>query len=309
MINIFITGGSGYLGRSILYHLNKFGKYSLTSFSRNKPKSTLQNIKYVCGDILNKKSLLSAMKGSNIVIHLAGGGGEGKCLSSPMEHTQINLIGLNNIIETSKNYGIKNIIFASSIYVYTSYAKADLPIDEKMNREPDSFYGTLKYLGEEIIRNSGLNFTIFRFSNIYGSINDIEMPMGAMGHFLKAIEKNKNIKIFGRGRNIIDYVHIKDVVNVFELSLNKKFKNKFYNIAGNEPIILIDLAKLIIEIAQQVGLRYKKNIKYLELSDKNFSDLWLSIKKTKNELGWSPKINLRTGIKNHFDHIIHKSQK
>ena len=309
MINIFITGGSGYLGSSIICHLNKSGKYRLTSFSRSKPKAPLQNIKYICGDILNKKSLLSAMKGSEIVIHLAGGGGEGKCLSKPIENTQINLIGVNNIVEVAKYCGIKNIIFASSIYVYTSYANADLPIDEKMNRNPDSFYGTLKYLGEEIIKNSGLNFIIFRFSNIYGSINDIEMPMGAIGHFLKAIEKNENIRIFGKGRNIIDYVHIKDVIKVFELTLNEKFKNKFYNIAGNEPISLRDLAKLIIEIANQVGLRYKKNIKYLELSDKNFSDLWLSIKQVKNDLGWSPKINLKTGVKNHIAHIINNSQK
>ena len=93
-----------------------------------------------------------------------------------------------------------------------SYSKINLPISEKIFPSPDSFYGSIKYTAEEIIKNSGINYVICRLSNIYGTGSGINIPMGALGNFMKALNTENFMQVYGEGNNIIDYIHINDTI-------------------------------------------------------------------------------------------------
>ena len=108
MKKVFITGGSGYIGSSLISLMAGMRAYKFVSYARNhKEVNNIKSVKYINGDIMDQNLLISSLDGSDIIIHLAGGGGDAICVSNPVESTLVNILGTQNLVNAAKVCNIK----------------------------------------------------------------------------------------------------------------------------------------------------------------------------------------------------------
>ena len=252
-----VTGGTGFIGSHICRLLVNLG-HKVTIFDNNargklsRINDIRKKVKFISGDIRNKKKLYNAVNGSNAVIHLAYINGTKYFYSKPELVLDVAVKGLVNIFDACKKYKVKEIYLASSSEVYQTPARIptneteSLKIPDIMN--PRYSYGGGKILTELMGINFGRKFfkklIIFRPHNVYGNDmgNEHVIP-----EFMKRIrEKNKkNFYIEGTGNEIRSFIHIKDFLNAFKILLKKGKHLEIYNIGNSEKVKIIELVKMI----------------------------------------------------------------
>jgi nucleoside-diphosphate-sugar epimerase len=157
--------------------------------------------------------------------------------------------GIENILNLSKNSGVKRVFFSSSSEIYGE--PVELPQNEFTtplnSRIP---YAIVKNVAEAYLKSYkkefGLEYTIFRFFNTYGPKQSKDF---VMSRFIYMAIKNQNITIYGDGSQTRTFCYIDDNVDV---CLNAFYENLFINdvvnIGGEHEITILDLAKKIIQI-------------------------------------------------------------
>jgi len=302
--NILVTGGSGFIGSAITKYLVN-NHHSVIVFDNNsrgrirRLKKVRNKIKFIKGDIRDKKKLLSIRSKVDTVIHLAYVNGTKFFYKRPYEVLDIAVNGLINILEFIKIKKIENLYLASSSEVYQNPLK--IPTDEnEMLKIPNIYNPRYSYGGGKIISELyGINFAkkylkkfiIFRPHNVYGKDMGNEHVIPEFINRLKKMKKNKKFLIYGTGNEIRSFIHIDDFIRGFD-KIFKKGKNlQIYNIGTTQKIKIRDLAKLIAKILEK-KINFKKN-KILEGSP---SIRCPNINKIK-KLGFKVNIGLKEGIK------------
>lgn len=298
---ILITGGAGFIGSSLILALQN--DYRITCLDRGGSlarlkKFTNSNVKLVKGEITDEKLIGRLVKQSDIIIHLAGGGGNSACINNPVWAIKTHLEGTYLLLQKAIKYNIKKFIFTSSCFVYSTDNQGKMPFTEKAVLKPNDFYGNLKLLAEKLIINSGTNYAILRFSNVYGRTPIFPvLSAGAINNFIRKAKEGKDITIFGSGRQQTDYVHITDIVSGIIHVLKTNQKNNIYNMGSGKLISIAGLADIVNEISQD---EFNKKIKIKKVTNKNertHSAPLLSINKAKRELRWQPRVSIEQGIK------------
>ncbi len=298
--NFLVTGGTGFIGRSISNLIVNSGN-NVTVFDNNSrgsfKKIKNKKIKFFFGDIRDKKVFFKSLKNIDAIIHLAYINGTKYFYSKPDQVLDIAVKGLINLFDGCKKFNIKELYLASSSEVYQSPIK--VPTDENEPLKiPDIYnprysYGGGKILTELMGINYGRKFfkklVIFRPHNVYGP------EMGnqhVIPEFISRIKKSKNkkFKIQGSGNEIRSFIFIDDFISAFELILKKGKHLNIYNIGTQEKIKIKDLAFLIAKI-------FKKRIslKNLPLTKGSTKIRIPNISKIK-KLGFKANFNLKKGI-------------
>jgi len=298
-MKIIITGGAGFIGKHLVELLIK-KENDITifdNFSNSKEESVmyLKNLgaKIVKGDIRKIGDINNAIKDHDIVIHLAAKISVEESIKSPSETFQTNVEGTKNVLIACEKNQIKKIIVASSAAVYGE-SEADVKLTEKSKINPISPYGESKVMMEneikKITENNDMNYVILRFFNIYGKSQSPEYA-GVITKFIKKIEMNQSLEIFGDGMQTRDFISVKDVVNSIYHSIENG-KNQIYNIGSGKPITIKQLAKLMITLSKK---ELKINYNDIKKGDIRFSEADVSL--AKKELHYLPKYTLES-IKN-----------
>jgi len=302
--NILVTGGSGFIGSAIVNYLVHRGHKVIVfdNNSRGKLKRLLgvkNKIKFIKGDIRNKKKLLSIAGPIDTVIHLAYVNGTEYFYKKPFEILDIAVNGLINIFDFCKKKKVKNFYLASSSEVYQNPLK--IPTDEtEMLKIPNLHNPRYSYGGGKIISELyGLyfakkflkKFIIFRPHNVYGKDMGNEHVIPQFVNRFRNLSNNKIFKIHGSGNEIRSFIHIDDFVSGFDKIFNKGKNQEIYNIGTNEKIKISSLAKLIAKI-----LNKKIKLKKINILKGSPTKRCPDIKKIK-KLGFKQNISLKDGIK------------
>lgn len=290
---ILITGGNGLVGRGLIGVLKD--RYEIICLNRTGQRPLDKNMEYVKGDITDDKIIDKAVGRSNIIIHLAGGGGNPACAADPVWAVKTHILGAALLLKKALKYKIKKFIFASSQSVYTTFHERVFPFEENINLEPDDFYGLLKKSAEDLIGRSGVNYTILRFANIYGKSALIQQG-GAVNNFINSALAGSEMKIYGSGEQGIDYVNLRDVIRAIILAVEEKKQSDIYNVGGGALIKIKEIAELVRDIFKD---KFNEKIKIKNLpapADKLWPDRLMSIKKIKKDLNWRPEVSLREGL-------------
>ena len=210
---ILITGATGFVGRNLIESLPKENIRCLVRDSSKSDFLKEHSIQLVYGDLTDKKSLDSALKNIDTVMHLAAyvRGNDSSLFY------KINVDGTKNLIDACKKNKVKRIIALSSMAVTRKY------LDD---------YGKSKKQAEELIRNSDLDYTILRPSMIYGKDSNSTKHLVSYIKMIPLI-----IPIVGNGNFNIQPVYINDVTSIIIKCLdNKTSIKKTYDLLGETRI-------------------------------------------------------------------------
>lgn len=254
---ILVTGGAGFIGSSLAQRLAENpSNYvvvvdNLLTGSENKlPKSGNNNFRFIRADVNDFQDIASVFHAFTFdyVFHYAAVVGVKRTLTNPVMVLN-DLNGIRNILNLSKNTGVKRVYFSSSSEVYGE------PVEFPQNEHTTPLnsrlpYAIVKNVGEAYLRSYmqeyGLEFTIFRFFNTYGVKQSADF---VMSKFLTAALSQQDITIYGDGNQTRTFCYIDDNVDA---CVNAYYQNKVVNdvanIGSDLEISILDLAKRIINI-------------------------------------------------------------
>ncbi len=255
MKKILITGGAGFIGSSLAEKLLTNPDYFLvlvdnllTGELRKLPNHG--NCKFIKCDVNHYRDIAAIMTSYQFdyVFHFAAVVGVKRTLENPVQVLN-DLSGIKNILELSKNTGVKRVFFSSSSEVYGE--PVELPQNEETtplnSRLP---YAVVKNVGEAFCRSYqqefGLSFTIFRFFNTYGPRQSTDF---VISKFINAALNHAPITIYGKGTQTRTFCYIDDNVDCMIEILEKNLMlNDVINIGNDKDYTILQLAQTIIEL-------------------------------------------------------------
>jgi UDP-glucose 4-epimerase len=257
MAKILITGGAGFIPGALAAKLSENQDDTLVlvdnlvSGSMKKvPVSRHKNIHFIKCDVNDFKEISSVFFAwkFDYVFHYAALVGVQRMLANPVKVLE-DIEGIKNILNLSKNNGVKRIYYSSSSEVYGE--PVQIPQNEHTtplnSRLP---YAIVKNLGEAFLRayhkEYKLEYTVFRFFNTYGPLQSEDF---VITRFLNSSLKNENITIYGDGSQTRTFCYINDNVDVCEKIFRQNLHiNDVVNIGSDVEVSILTLAEKIISL-------------------------------------------------------------
>ncbi len=245
-MNIFITGATGFLGKSIVKSLIEKGHDISILVLPDEKVTGFENVQVKRGDITKKESLTAVCKGQDVVIHLAGAVGYGQHFSIC---EKINVEGTLNIAKDAIEQGVKRFIHMSSVAVYGRKDKVDISEDTAFLKIGDP-YGDTKIDAEIALKEleKDLEITCIRPTVIYGPGDDKFLP--------KLMEnlKSGKAKIIGDGKNRVDLIHVDDVVRFIDMILlEPRSYGEAYNLTNSKNLSWNEFMQMLSKEIGQSG--------------------------------------------------------
>jgi UDP-glucose 4-epimerase len=303
---ILITGGLGFIGSNLAIRLVDLGAqvvlvdsmipdYGGNLFNIDPIRD---RVKVNFSDIRDEHSMEFLVQGHDFIFNLAGQVSHIDSMTNPHADLDINVRSQLSILEACrKNNPEVRIIYASTRQIY---GKPEyMPVDEKHPLHPTDINGINKMAGEwyHILYNSvyDMRTVVLRLTNSYGPRQLLKHArQGFIPWFVRQVVQGEEISIFGDGKQIRDLNYIDDVVSAMLMAgTAENAIGQIYNL-GSEPITLVDLVELMIEVNGEGSYRLvpfpdaKKRI--------DIGSYYADFQKIKQQLGWEPKVSLREGL-------------
>lgn len=311
MKTYLITGGAGFIGSHLAdYLLNEgnkvividnFNEFYNPKIKENNIRQNINNPNYKLEriDIRNKKDIDRVFKENKIdnIMHLAAMAGVRPSIENPILYQEVNCLGSQNILEAMKEYGVKNIVFASSSSVYGNTKKVPFKETDIVDYAISPYAATKK--ANEVMTHVyhklfDFNVIMLRFFTVYG---ERQRPDLAINKFTRLIMEGKPIPVFGDGTTSRDYTYVKDIIDGIIKSLKyvEEHENVYeiLNLGESEPITL---SQMISTIEEVLGKKAIIDRKPMQPGDVNRT--YADITKAKKLIGYCPQTSFKEGITN-----------
>jgi nucleoside-diphosphate-sugar epimerase len=251
-----VTGGAGFIGSNIVKELLKRGEQVrvLDNFSTGKrdnlfPFKENPNLEVFEGDLRSFHIVRDAVKGVDYVLHQGALPSVPRSVKDPITSNDVNINGTLNILEASKEFGVKRVVFASSSSVYGN--SEVMPKVETMPVAPLSPYALTKYAGERYCQIYyqlyGLETVALRYFNVFGPNQDPTSQYSAViPKFIKMMKEDKRPIIYGDGTQSRDFTYVENNVEANILACTAPgAAGEVFNIACGERYTLTGLVSSI----------------------------------------------------------------
>jgi dTDP-L-rhamnose 4-epimerase len=311
---VLITGGAGFIGSHTADALSKLGyririmdNLSKPVHNGRCPSYLSKKYEFINGDVTKKEDWQKALKGIDIVYHLAA---YQDYLPDFSKFFQVNTVStaiLYELIE-EKKFPVKRVIYASSQSVYGEgkykYGKKEifLPMKEQDSLEAHNSYGMSKIAAESVAFNLGKRLNIptvaLRYSIVQGSRQSpYNAYSGALRIFVSQAVQNEDITVYEDGNQQRDFINIKDVVNANIIVLkDKRADFQAFNVGGGKPYKIIDFAKTVLRVLDFSKSKIKITGEFRVGDTRNAVSDISKLKK----LGWKPKYTPEDSIKEYY---------
>jgi UDP-glucose 4-epimerase len=296
LLKIVVTGGAGFVGSNIVDAYIEAGhsvaiidNLSSGKESNINPKATFYKMDIRSPEI----DLVFAKEKPDVLNHHAAQIDVRKSVDDPEYDANVNVIGMINLLQKSLKHGVEKVIFASSGGAIYGEPET-LPADESSELQPLAPYGASKVTGEVYLACyqalHGLKYTALRYGNIYGPRQDPHGEAGVIAIFCQAMLSDKEVKIFGSGEQLRDYVYVGDVVRANLLALNSGDNEKL-NIGTASGT---SVNELFTRLKQIIG--YGKDANYQPERQGELDRTYLAYTKATEVMGWKPEIDIQHGL-------------
>ncbi|MBL7180037.1 MAG: NAD-dependent epimerase/dehydratase family protein [Pseudomonadota bacterium] len=316
---ILVTGGGGFLGGAIVRLLKQRGD-AVRSFSRgfHSELETL-GVDQIQGDIRDQKAVEQALKGMDLVFHVAAKAG---IWGEYSDYYQTNVAGTRNVIAAGIKHKIPRLVYTSSPSVIFNGTDME-GVDESVPY-PHRFhahYPKTKALAEQLIVNAavdGLLTIILRPHLIWGPRDTHLVP--------RIIQRAKRLKRVGNGKNLVDTIYIDNAAEAHVmaadcLETNPGLSGNIYFISQGQPVPVWDMINAILRAAGLDPVRRSISHQtawlvgaFLEivykafhlkgepqmtrfLADELATDHWFDISAARRDLGYVPRITTEEGLR------------
>ena len=327
MKNILITGGAGFIGSHLVKHFTlKYPNYKIINFdilsyasdiSRLNTIENNKNYNFIKGDINDTHLLNEVFQKFKIdsVINLAAESHVDNSIKNPYKFAETNIMGTLNLLNISNKFWQKksnNLFYhISTDEVYGELGEKGL-FSESSAYNPKSPYSASKASSDHLTRafyhTFKLPIVISNCSNNYGPDQHFEKLIPLT---IKKIINNEKIPIYGDGKNIRDWIFVKDHVDAIDKIFHSNMLGETFNIGGENEINNLDLVTKIIQITDaKLGRNPNSSVNLISfVEDRKGHDFRYAIDNTKinNQLGWYPKTTFMKGLEETVASYIYKS--
>lgn len=326
MKTYLVTGGAGFIGANFIHYMfEKYGysikiiNVDLLTYAGNlenlKGVEDRNNYEFIKADICDKKKMESIFEKNDIdyVVNFAAESHVDRSIKDPEVFVRTNVLGTQCLLNVSKKFWEKDddtfkpgkkFLQVSTDEVYGSLDK-DGYFTEETPIDPHSPYSASKAAADLIVKAYADTYkmpvNITRCSNNYGQY---QFPEKLIPLVINNILKGKELPVYGDGKNIRDWLYVKDHCSAIDLVINEGILGEVYNIGGHNEKQNIDIVKIIIKTIY--GTLKKEDqrrnhvtedlIKYVK--DRKGHDRRYAIDPTKisSEIGWLPETKFEQGI-------------
>ena len=296
---VLVTGGAGFIGANLLRTLD--AEYDVRVFDNlvRGSRDLLpedREIDVVVGDIRDPGALAGAMRGVDLVIHLAAFGSVVESITDPVENFEINARGTFETVRAASEAGIERFVFASTGGAIMG--DQEPPIDEQSLPWPISPYGASKLCGEAYLHafagSFGIRPVALRFANVYGPYS--AHKKGVITRFIRAALAGGTFEIFGDGQASRDFLHVDDLCRGIIAAAESDLSDEVLHLASESETTINELARLILDLVGS-DVDVVHHPKRTGEVERNFA----RADRAQELLGWSPRLSLRDGMAQTID--------
>ena len=250
-MKIIVTGGCGFIGSHFIEEILKLNNiekvYNIDKNLNFENDSRYQklSIDISASYFIDQKKYLESL-GIDYVIHFAAESHVDNSIKGPQKFIYTNIIGTFNLIEIFKNINIKKFIHVSTDEVFGSLNFEDAPFDKNSQYRPNSPYSATKAASDLLVRSY---FQTYKFpaiiTNCSNNYGPRQFPEKLIPVCIKKLINKEPIPLYGNGKNIRDWIFVKDNVKaLINVMLNGEVGDQ-YLIGGNKEISNYDLINTI----------------------------------------------------------------
>ena len=319
MGKILVTGGLGFIGSNLInlllkknYKVLNIDKvtyasnfYNIKEFKKNK------NYKFIRCDLNNPKKLKEIIaKYKPIgIFNVAAETHVDRSIDGPKNFINSNIIGTFNILEILRKQKIKiKLIHISTDEVYGDILRGRSKEDDAY--KPSSPYAASKAASDHLVTSYIRTYKVPAIvTNCSNNFGPRQHPEKLIPKIIYNILNNKNLPIYGKGKNSREWIYVEDHCEALIKIFRKGKLGEFYNIGSNFNKDNLDVAKTLITIAKRKKL-LGKNVKIIFVKDRPGHDMRYAINsnKLKKQLKWKPKVSFMNGLEKTFNWYINNQK-
>ncbi len=237
------------------------------------------------------------------IYHLAGRAGVRYSMDHPEIYLSTNTLGTLNILNCMNEFGVDKILLASTSSLY---AGLPMPFHEELPvNTPISPYAASKKAAEMMAYTYHylykMNVVIARYFTVYGPMGRPDM---SVLRFIKWIDCNETIELFGDGKQTRDFSYVEDVAEGSIVASEKTSGFEIFNVGGgNQPTSMLEIISIL-----ETLLKKKAKIKYLPQHIADVSDTQADVSKAIRLLSWRPSVQIEQGLKQTVDWYMNNKE-
>jgi len=295
MSRVLVTGGAGFIGSHVVDALIQSGHEVIVvdDLSSGRRSNINPKAKFYQVDIRSQElGSIFEQERPEYVNHHAAHISVRHSVSDPAYDASTNILGSINLLECCKSYGVRKIIYASSVAIYGE--PEQLPCNENHPIRPSSPYGASKYAVELYLHlyreNYGLDYTILRYPNVYGPRQDPLGEAGVVAIFSLQMLLGEQVTINGSGEQERDFLYVEDCVRA-NLPAMENGSGEAYNLGTG---LGTSVNQLFEEMRRLTG--YARHPVHGPPKVGEVFRICLDANRARKELQWCPTVGLQEGL-------------
>lgn len=295
-MRVMVTGGAGFIGSHVVDALLQAGHSVLVldNLSSGIAGQVRREAQLSVRDILDhgEWQLAAFDFGCQAIIHLAAQVSVARSVQDPYLDAKENILGSLSVLQAGRELGVQKVVFASSAAVYGD--PTCIPITEEHPTTPTSPYGIAKLSVENYLRAYAslfsLDFTVLRFSNVYGPRQNAHGEAGVVSAFAERLATGKPPVIHGDGEQTRDFVFVRDVARAVVSALTRG-SGATLNIGTGHQVKINEVCSIL---TGKFGSDVPPMMDSARPGDIRHS--CLDPTRAFEELGWKAEVELREGL-------------